>query len=383
MKKVLIVNNNMKIGGIQRSLINLLKEVNNDFEITLFLFDLSGEYYNDIPKNIKIIHASSILRVLGISVSECKQLGLKYFFAKILFAIITKIFGNRVAISLICNFEPKLKEFDVAISYMQNSPSKIFYGGTNEFVLNRVKAKKKIAFIHCDYANYGGSLKYASKMYEKFDRIAFCSKGCMDVFLNLLPKFSSKSKVVYNCMDIKKINNLSLENIVKYKNKTSILSIGRMTYDKGMDRVIKIFARYIVEVTKDAHLFLIGDGANRSELEKLVKSLNMGKYITFCGNQQNVYRFMKNADLLLLFSQHEAAPMVFGEAELLKLPVLSTKTTSVNELILDKNIGLVGETDEDLFQKMKQLIENSNCVKFSEKVSNKLPIQQFIDIINK
>lgn len=45
---------------------------------------------------------------------------------------------------------------------------------------------------------------------------------------------------------------------------------------------------------------------------------------------------MKNANLLLLFSEHEAAPMVFGEAELLQLPVLTTNTTSVKELVLDK-----------------------------------------------
>ena len=74
-----------------------------------------------------------------------------------------------------------------------------------------------------------------------------------------------------------------------------------MTYEKGMDRVIKIFTRYINEVTKNAHLYLIGDGANKNELVALVNKLKMNKYITFCGNQKNVYRFMKNASLLLLF----------------------------------------------------------------------------------
>ena len=383
MEKILIVNNNMKIGGIQRALINLLKEVNNKYDITLFLFNASGEYYECIPENVKVICASSILKVLGISVEESKKLGIKYFLSKILFIFLAKIFGNKIAISLICKFESKLKDFDVAISYMQSSPKKSFYGGTNEFVLNRVDAKKKISFVHCDYEHYGGDLKYASKMYKKFDEIAFCSKGCMNAFIKLLPQFALKSKVVYNCMDINEINKLSLENPVNYKNKINILSIGRMTYDKGMDMVIKIFARYINEVNEDAHLYLIGDGANRNELEELVNELKLNRYITFCGNQKNVYRFMKNASLLLLFSHHEAAPMVFGEAELLKLPILSTNTTSVKELVLDKKIGLVGETDEDLYQKMKLLLKIKDEIKFKQRISNNLAIKQFADLVSK
>ena len=122
------------------------------------------------------------LKVLGISVEESKKLGIKYFLSKIFFIFLTKIFGNKFAISLICKFESKLKDFDVAISYMQSSPKKSFYGGTNEFVLNRVDAKKKISFVHCDYEHYGGDLKYASKMYKKFDEIAFCSKRMYECF---------------------------------------------------------------------------------------------------------------------------------------------------------------------------------------------------------
>lgn len=383
MKKILIVNNNMKIGGVQRALINLLKETKDKYDITLFLFDLSGEYYKYIPENIKVIGATSILRVLGISVKESKKLGIKYYFSKLFFAFLTKLVGNEISISLICKFEPKLKDFDVAISYMQSSPKRSFYGGTNEFVLNRVNARKKISFVHCDYENYGGNLDYASKMYKRFDKIAFCSKGCMNVFLKLLPQFTTKSTVVYNCMDIDEINKLSLENTIIYKDKVNILSIGRMTYEKGMDRVIKIFTRYIKEVTKNAHLYLIGDGENKNELVALVNKLKMNKYITFCGNQKNVYRFMKNASLLLLFSRHEAAPMVFGEAELLKLPILSTNTTSVQELVLDKKIGLVGETDDELYKKMKLLLENKGKMKFTNSITNKRAIKQFDNLINK
>ena len=50
MKKILIVNNNMKIGGVQKSLCNLLWSVYDQYDITLFLFEPIGEYMKDIPE---------------------------------------------------------------------------------------------------------------------------------------------------------------------------------------------------------------------------------------------------------------------------------------------------------------------------------------------
>lgn len=42
MKKILIVNNNLDMGGIQKSLVNLVKEVYEEYDITLLLFSKSG-----------------------------------------------------------------------------------------------------------------------------------------------------------------------------------------------------------------------------------------------------------------------------------------------------------------------------------------------------
>ena len=53
---------------------------------------------------------------------------------------------------------------------------------------------------------------------------------------------------------------------------------------------------------------------------------------------------MRNADLLLITSWHEAAPMVIDEARVLSLPVLSVKTTSSDEMISE--CGWVCENDQ-------------------------------------
>ena len=50
MKKILIVNNNMKIGGVQKSLCNLLWSVADQYDITLYLFAPIGAYMHAVVR---------------------------------------------------------------------------------------------------------------------------------------------------------------------------------------------------------------------------------------------------------------------------------------------------------------------------------------------
>ena len=55
MKKILIVNNNMKVGGVQKSLYNLLWSMDGAYEITLLLFQKTGEYIDHLPAGVKVL----------------------------------------------------------------------------------------------------------------------------------------------------------------------------------------------------------------------------------------------------------------------------------------------------------------------------------------
>ena len=73
MKKLLIVNNNMKIGGVQKSLCNLLWNICGEYDVTLCLFDKNGEYLDDIPDTVDVIACDSLFRYLGMSQAESVQ----------------------------------------------------------------------------------------------------------------------------------------------------------------------------------------------------------------------------------------------------------------------------------------------------------------------
>ena len=53
MKRILIVNNNMHIGGVQKALLNLLQTLHADYDITLLLFYCGGALLNEVPTDVR------------------------------------------------------------------------------------------------------------------------------------------------------------------------------------------------------------------------------------------------------------------------------------------------------------------------------------------
>ena len=72
--KIIIVNNNMKIGGVQKSLCNLLWSIHKEYDITLCLFSRCGSYLDDIPPDVKVVESKGPFGYLGVSQNECDNI---------------------------------------------------------------------------------------------------------------------------------------------------------------------------------------------------------------------------------------------------------------------------------------------------------------------
>ena len=92
---------------------------------------------------------------------------------------------------------------------------------------------------------------------------------------------------------------------------------------------------------------VVGSGDEYGALMALVSELKIEDAVVFHGNRENPYPYIKGADLFVLPSHHEAAPMVFDEAACLGIPVLTTKTTSAYEMIIKENAGYVCENSQE------------------------------------
>ena len=346
-KKIIIVNNNMKIGGIQKALLNLLNEISSLYDVTLCLLNNAGEYSEKLPKGVKVVECNSLYKYFGMSQAESKQ-GICDFVCRTSLAVMMRFFGRKFTTRFISIFSKKIDtEYDCAISYMHDSSDHTFYGGCNDFVLSKINSKKKITFLHCDYENYGGNYKFNNEIYENFDVIAACSEGCRQSFLRVIPHLEHKTKTVINCHNFEEIIALSNEDAMIYDDKyVNAIVVARLGQEKGVDRAIRA-VRFALDRNAKVKLHIVGNGMMMDELKRLSAELGVCENVVFYGAQTNPYRYMKNADFLFVPSYHEAAPLVIDEALCLGVPVLSTRTTSSEDMILHRYCGWVCENNQD------------------------------------
>ena len=376
--RILIVDCNMKIGGIQKALVSLLKKLHDDYEVTLFLLYQVGPLLKEIPANVRVIGTKSDYRYMGMAQGDCKT---KY--EKIrrgVYAVLSRCFGQEFAVQAASwsLFRDSLDEYDVAISYSHMSNTKSFFGGTAEYVLRAVRAKRKICYIHCDYLNSGNRSKYSDRIYSKFDAIVCVSESTRARFVEAIPVMKERTYAVLNPIDKESIIEQANSDTIKYNHEyINMVSVARLTEEKGIIRIIEILGRIDSSQLK---YYVVGDGVERHRIEQRIRELHLEDVVTLCGEVQNPYRHMLDADLLVVPSYHEAAPVVFQEARMLGIPVLTTRTTSADEMIGAQFGYVVDNSDEALLQQLIKLQYDRGSIKECRK---KLEHYQHQDINEK
>ena len=379
----------LRIGGIQKSLVNLLKEIGEDYIITLYVFNLEGQYLTEIPSSVAIMEAPKVFSLLTLSQKGTIGLGVPYYILRFFLAGVTKLFNYRLPLYLLFKVQKKLKGFDVAISFTQSHYYKEFMAGCNEFVLQRIDSATKLTFLHCDYQQYGGATPYNHHIYMQFDRIAAVSESCRRKFLSVVPELNEKVVTVYNANDYEEIWNLANNNTIRYtKENFIIVTVARLSKEKGILPCVKLFYNLRCLGFK-VEWHIVGGGPLYEEIREEIKKYHLEEVIYLYGMQKNPYRYMKNADVFFLPSHHEAAPMVFNDAKFLQIPILTTDTTSAKELVEDFHAGWVCKGEESsLYQALLALVTSPKEVlrvkqELSKlKCSNQLTKQQFAEIVD-
>lgn len=386
-KKIIIISNNLHIGGVQKALVNLLWNIRGRYDVTLLLFSKEGEYLQEIPPEVKLITTPSAYRFLGMTRSDVHCFGDKI--GRSFFAAISRLFGRKYAIALMRIGQKKLNGYDVAISYLHNAGDKAFFGGCNDFLLNHVRAETKITFLHCDYIRSGANTPDNNRMYTRFDVIAACSQGCADTFLKCNPELAKKVVIVPNCHRFDDIRGKALEEPVRLSDKKlNIVTIARLGNEKGVERALMAIADL---GTKKELLqyYVIGDGVQRKVIEQLIKENGLATCVTLCGSLANPYGYLKAADLLLIPSYSEAAPLVVGEAVCLGTPILSTETSSAREMIEKNGFGWVCENSTNAIGNAlhsllmdDKVLTDVKCRLSEQTIDNSVAISSFFRLMN-
>jgi len=124
-----------------------------------------------------------------------------------------------------------------------------------------------------------------------------------------------------------------------------VVMVSRLSHEKGIERAIESVA-YVRSKEANVHLHVVGGGPMETVLRNIAAELGVADIVNFYGEQSNPFRYMKNADLFMMTSFHEAAPMVIDEAISLGIPVLTTRTTSSDEMVIQAEAGWVCENNQ-------------------------------------
>jgi glycosyltransferase involved in cell wall biosynthesis len=139
-----------------------------------------------------------------------------------------------------------------------------------------------------------------------------------------------------------------------------VLAAGRLTHQKGFDRLIRAFAP-VARRHPEWTLRICGSGNKRRGLRKLIRAQGLRDNVVLAGSIPDMSAEMENASLFALSSRFEGLPMVMVEAMSKGLPIVSFDCpTGPREVIDDGRSGiLVADGDEDaLGRAMLELIED-------------------------
>jgi glycosyltransferase involved in cell wall biosynthesis len=186
-------------------------------------------------------------------------------------------------------------------------------------------------------------------LYSRADKIIAVSNFIRkDLILNYNIK-KAKVVVIYNPIDIEKVNALASEEISDqwFREEVPIvISVGRLSKEKGYDTLLRAFA--IAREKSDIRLAILGEGEEKKSLEELDKKLGIERDVVFLGYKNNPYKYMKRASIFVLSSLYEGFPNVLIEAMACGTPVISTQYNPYPHEIIEhgKNGLLVPVTNE-------------------------------------
>ncbi|MDA3733964.1 glycosyltransferase [Niameybacter massiliensis] len=137
-----------------------------------------------------------------------------------------------------------------------------------------------------------------------------------------------------------------------------VVTVGRLVWEKGYERLIKIHARLIKEGIRHT-LTIIGEGVLHAELEKVIQNLGVGASCKLLGAKSNPLPYMKQADLFVCSSISEGLSGVVVESMYLNKPIVATRSIGPSELLQEGVYGLlVDNTEEGLYDGIKRMLQD-------------------------
>lgn len=368
MKKILITSFDMGIGGVERSLVNMLDNFDyENYEVDLMLYRHQGEFLDMIPDKVNLLDEKEGYNSFGDSLNKVIKEG-KYALASARIKAKLVAMGTKTTkkVEEIGYYQDQLAnkysnkylndidtEYDTAISYVW----------PHDMVAYKVNAKKKIAWIHTDYSTIYVDRKIDMELWNKFDYIVSISQDCTDAFVKMYPSLKEKIVLVENIRSPKFINKMADEECkdMNDSNEIKLLTVGRLCHAKAIDNAIKTMKLLKNKGINNVKWYVIGYGPDEEMLRNLIKECNVSDRIFLLGKKTNPYPYMKKCDIYIQPSRYEGKSVTVLEAQMLGKPVLITNyPTAKSQLKHDVDGYITDLSVEGIVIGIENLINDIN-----------------------
>lgn len=365
--RILILIHYLEIGGAEISLIGLLNAIDKaKYDVDLFVYSHQGELMQLIPDGVNLLPEITKYSTLERPMKEVLREGYVDIVAARLLAKIRhriyrrthKINGEDASIfQYVANCTtpllPKISdtEYDLAISFLN----------PHNICLDKVRAKKKVAWIHTDYTKIHINKHLELPYWSGFDHIASISEAATEAFVKIFPELAPKVIEIENILSpsfVQKRANGTAEEIEPTSGVVNLLSVGRFCTAKNYDN-LPFICKHLVEMGVNVRWYIIGFGGQEQLIREKIAEAGMEKRVIILGKRSNPYPYIKACDIYVQPSRYEGKSVTVREAQMLYKPVVVTNYPTASSQIENGVNGVIVPMDNRACAEgIKALIDN-------------------------
>lgn len=370
MKSVLFFNESLDGGGAERTLTLLVENLDKTKYKVKVVSETDGEMFTERIKNNSSYKcfATKPKNRYNVFKPLWNRLVFKFSASAPLRLVHRVLIGGR---------------YDIEVAFCEGYSTRLIAASPN-------KKSRKIAWIHTDVINNPWSQTMYKKpedevaCYRNYETVCCVSEQVLEAAAE---KFGITEKAVlaYNPVDIREILEKSNDPLhLEPFQGVTIITAGRLTYQKAFDRLVRIAGRLKKENYR-FRILALGKGEEYDNLRSLAAELGVQDYFRLEGYQENPYNYIKASDFFVCSSVSEGFSTIATECVILQKPVVTTDCSGMKELFGGLDCGIICENDEDaLYEAVKQVLDNpeklaefsKNCAKRAEEFSLKARVER-------
>ena len=352
-RRVLLVNNSLKIGGAERQVARCLSSKGHDSSLAVWNLAVNN------PDNSFIEEVEG----LGISIRDYSstQKGLPPNIENLIEKYVSLIPNSP---TLNPNLSVKIRNLCAII--IEERPSTLFLWQDTTNIIGAIagmicnvprilmsaRSLPPFSDDDDDFPNKGSKYyfnnRYVKALYStllELPQIHLChnSKKSAAVYARWLNINIDDISILNNGFDMKRMN----ENMSNIENKIPVVgTVFRFVDVKRPEMWIEVAKRVHRELNGEVMFRLIGDGPKMEACKSIVKEIGLEDDFEFLGFRNDVLSQLNSFDVFLMTSSIEGLPNVLIEAQAMGVPVVTTDAGGASETFIDGVTGHLVTTDD-------------------------------------